>query len=186
MSSARKLSTPGFDEEIRTYLQQRLRLLAGAVTVITGVLAAAFVVAKWQRGDDSVMTVLVAFVTTLPNAALFWLVVGASVIRRGLQSRRLSERGLAMLDGLLLQILVASCLLLYASSHTFSFSGFALVLPFLTLFILTRATLVPSSAARTFWLSIPAPLGCWRSSCGRGHRTLSPIRHTHAATTSTF
>ncbi len=159
VSSARKLSSPGFDEEIRTYLQQRLRLLAGAVTVITGVLAAAFIAATWRRGDDGLLAVLVAFVTTLPNAALFWLVVGASVIRRGLQRRRLSDRGLAVVDGLLLQVLFAPCLLLYASSHTFSFSGFALVLPFLTLFILTRATLVPSSAARTFWLSIPAPLG---------------------------
>ena len=44
MNSTRQLSNPGFDEEIRTYLQERLRLLAGAVTVITGVLAAAFVV----------------------------------------------------------------------------------------------------------------------------------------------
>ena len=42
MSSARRLSSPGFDEETRTYLQERVRLLAGAVTLITGVLAGAF------------------------------------------------------------------------------------------------------------------------------------------------
>ncbi len=159
MTSSTNLSSPGFDEELRTYIQERLRLVAGAVTVITGVLAAAFLFTLWRQGEDTLLTVLVSFVTTLPNAALFWLVLGASIIRRGLQSRRLSERGLAMLDGLLLQILVAPCLLLFATSHNFAFSGFALVLPFLTLFILTRATLVPSSAVRTFWLSIPAPIG---------------------------
>lgn len=42
MSVVNRLSSPGFDEETRTYLQQRVRLLAGAVTIITGTLAAAF------------------------------------------------------------------------------------------------------------------------------------------------
>ena len=41
MSVVNRLSSPGFDEE-STYLQQRVRLLAGAVTIITGTLAAAF------------------------------------------------------------------------------------------------------------------------------------------------
>ena len=96
MSTSRKLSSPGFDEETRTYLQQRLRLLAGAVTVITGVLAGAFVLALWRRNDVGLLTTITDFVTTFPNAALFWLVVGAAGIRRLLQRRRLSERGLAI------------------------------------------------------------------------------------------
>jgi len=98
-------------------------------------------------------------VTTLPNAALFWLVVGALLMRRILKRHRLSPRALTSADGLLLQMLFTPCLLLYATSHYYSFSGFPVVLPFLTLFILTRAILVPSSALRTAVLSSTAPLG---------------------------
>lgn len=140
-------------------MQQRLRLLAGAVTVITGVLAVAFLITLWGSGDAGPLGTLFAFVTRLPNAALFWLVVGAGLLYRLLARRRIGSRYLAVVDGLLAQLLVAPCLILYATSHTFSFSGFAAVVPFLVLFILTRAILVPSSAKRTFLLSLPAAVG---------------------------
>ncbi|NKB89389.1 MAG: hypothetical protein GKS06_14310 [Acidobacteria bacterium] len=117
MSAAHSLSSPGFDEETRTYLQERVRLLAGAVTLITGVLAGAFLLTEWRAGDATLVGTIVSFVTTLPNAALFWLVVGAVVMRRFLRRRRLSPPRLAMADGLLLQMLFAPCLLLYATSH---------------------------------------------------------------------
>jgi hypothetical protein len=136
-----------------------VRLLAGAVTVITGVLAGAFLVTEWRNGDASLISTTLTFVTTLPNAALFWLVVGALVMRRLLKRRRLSPPALTSADGLLLQMLFAPCLLLYGTSHYFEFSGFPVVLPFLTLFILTRAILVPSSALRTAVLSSTAPIG---------------------------
>ena len=68
--TGRTLSSPGFDEETRTYLQQRLRLLAGAVSTITGLLAVIFLAAVWARGDVGVVEAVYGFVTTLPNAAL--------------------------------------------------------------------------------------------------------------------
>ncbi len=159
MSVVNRLSSPGFDEETRTYLQQRVRLLAGAVTLITGALAAAFLVTELRASQAGLVGAVFSFVTTLPNAALFWLVVGALLMRRVLKRRRLSPSALTAADGLLLQMLFAPCLLLYATSHHYSFSGFPVVLPFLTLFILTRAILVPSSARRTALLSSTAPLG---------------------------
>lgn len=146
--------SPGFDEETRTYMQERLRLLSGSVTAITGVLAT-----LWQRGDDGPFRTLLNFVTTLPNAALFWLVVVSGAIYKMLQRRRFSQPSLALVDGFLLQMLFVPCLLLYATSHDFAFSGFAVVVPFLVLFILARAVLVPSNALHTFLLSLPAALG---------------------------
>jgi serine/threonine-protein kinase len=136
-----------------------VRLLAGAVTLITGVLAGAFLVTEWRESDAGLIATTLEFVTTLPNAALFWLVVGALVMRRILKQRRLTPAALTSADGLLLQMLFTPCLLLYATSHHFGFSGFPVVLPFLTLFILTRAILVPSSALRTALLSSTAPIG---------------------------
>ena len=159
MSVVNRLSSPGFDEETRTYLQQRIRLLAGAVTIITGTLAAAFLATGLRTSQTGAVATVVSFVTTLPNAALFWLVVGSLLMRRLLRQRRLSPRALTSADGLLLQMFFAPCLLLYATSHYYSFSGFPVVIPFLTLFILTRAILVPSSALRTALLSGTAPLG---------------------------
>ncbi len=159
MSTGRTLSSPGFDEETRTYLQQRLRLLAGAATSITGILAATFLIMLWREGERGPLATLVRFVTTMPNAALFWLVVIAAGIYKILQRRKLQERQLALVDGVLLQVLILPCLVLYATSHYFSFSGFPVVVAFLTLFILTRAILVPSDAWRTALLSLPAPVG---------------------------
>jgi serine/threonine-protein kinase len=51
------------------------------------------------------------------------------------------------------------CLYLYARLHFFEFSGFAVVVPFLMLFILARAVIIPSTAWRTVLLSLPAPIG---------------------------
>jgi len=159
VSVVSRLSSPGFDEETRTYLQQRVRLLAGAVTLITGALAAAFLVTEMRASQEGLVAAVFTFVTTMPNAALFWLVVGALLMRRVLKRRRLSPRALTSADGLLLQMLFTPCLLLYATQHYYSFSGFPVVIPFLTLFILTRAILVPSSAMRTAMLSSTAPIG---------------------------
>jgi len=92
VSVVNRLSSPGFDEETRTYLQQRVRLLAGAVTLITGALAAAFLVTELRASEEGLVTAVLAFVTTLPNAALFWLVVGALLMRRILKRHRLSPR----------------------------------------------------------------------------------------------
>ena len=159
MTQQKSLSSPGFDEETRTYLQQRLRLLAGSIAVITGILATLFAGSMWWNGDASLIAVIYGFVTTLPNAALFWMVVAAWGTYKLLQRKRLEETGLAGIDAVLMVVLYAPCLILYATQHTFSFSGFGVVVPFLTLFILARAILVPSTATRTFLLSLPASLG---------------------------
>ena len=54
---------------------------------------------------------------------------------------------------------MAPCLYLYVRLHFFEFPGFAVVVPFLMLFILSRAVLIPSTAWRTILLSLPAPIG---------------------------
>ena len=93
MSVVSRLSSPGFDEETRTYLQLRVRLLAGAVTLITGALAAAFLVKELRASEESWIAAVLTFVTTMPNAALFWLVVGALLMRRLLKRRRNEAEG---------------------------------------------------------------------------------------------
>jgi serine/threonine-protein kinase len=78
--------------------------------------------------------------------------------------------------------LIGPCLVLYALSHTFSFSGFAYVVTFLVLFLLTRAVLIPSTALHTFVLSIPAPIGVFLIQLWYGQSFAfpgEPYRHSH-------
>lgn len=156
--SGRSLSSPAFEEEIRGYLQLRLRMLAGGVTLLLWVLSLTFIISliinhgSWTRQ-------LFRFFTQFPNAILAAMAVSTALVYGILKRGRLSSRALAILDALFLQVLVIPCLVLYDRLHFFSFSGFPFVVPFLILFILTRAVLVPSSWLRTVILSLPAALG---------------------------
>jgi serine/threonine-protein kinase len=155
--SGQSIGTPGFPEEIRGYLQARLRLLTGTVAAITAVLGIGFIAEA--SSDRSLLSAIVHFATSFPNAILFAIILVSGGFFLLLLRKRLSSRALNIVDGLFLQALVVPCLILFAKLHFFSFSGFPVVVPFLVLFILTRAVLVPSTALRTAVLSLPAVLG---------------------------
>jgi tRNA A-37 threonylcarbamoyl transferase component Bud32 len=155
-----ELSRPAFDDETRAFLQRRLNLLAGTLAIVTAVLLALFIVANATKPDSGPLArVVFHTLFEFPNALVTGLVVVSGGLWALLSSRRLSSPALAAADVLLLQALFAPCLVLFAALHTFSFSGFPVVVPFLCLFILTRAVLVPSTAPRTLLLSSTAPLG---------------------------
>jgi serine/threonine-protein kinase len=156
----REPSRPAFDEETRAFLQRRLRLLTGTLAIVTSVLLALFIVANATNPEnDHLAGVLFHTLFEFPNALVTGLVIVSGGLWALLSSRHLSSPSLAAADVLLLQALIVPCLALYAALHTFSFSGFPVVVPFLCLFILTRAVIVPSTARRTILISITAPLG---------------------------
>ncbi len=153
------LSSPGFEEETRKYLQKRLRLMTGSVFSLIGALSLAFVLSMAIQPEVGLWTALAQFCTRFPNSLLAAMTLACGVLHFILRRRRLTPTGLSLIDGLFMQVLIAPCLILYALLHHFAFSGFAYVVPFLVLFILTRAILAPSTAVRTTLLSLPAPIG---------------------------
>ena len=156
----RELSRPAFDDETRAFLQRRLHLLAGTLAIVTAVLLASFIAANVSTpGSERLTRVVFHTLFEFPNALVTGLVIVSGGLWALLSHRQLSSPALAAADVLLLQVLIAPCLVLFAALHTFSFSGFPVVVPFLCLFILTRAVLVPSTAPRTILLSATAPLG---------------------------
>jgi serine/threonine-protein kinase len=167
---------------MRAFLQQRLRLLTGIVSLVLGSLFIAFFLQNSLNSQDNPVVVLVRLGTRFPNSVLFGLVCVSSLLHLLLRRRRLSERALTIADGLFLQVLFAPCLLLYGLLHFASFSGFSVVVDFLLLFILNRAVLVPSTAARTLWISLPAPVGELLIQLAHGESHAFPgqaYRHSH-------
>ncbi len=156
----RERSRPAFDDETRAFLQRRLRLLAGTLAIVTAVLLTLFVAANINSSEGQHLSrVVFHTLFEFPNALVTGLVFLSGGLWALLTRRQLSSPILAAADVLLLQALFVPCLVLFAALHTFSFSGFPVVVPFLCLFILARAVLVPSTAPRTLCLSITAPLG---------------------------
>jgi serine/threonine-protein kinase len=151
-------SSPGFDEETRAFLQSRLHMLTGALAIFTTVLLGAFLITNLVAADDR-LAAITETLFELPNAMVTALAVIAAGLYRLLHRRRLAEGPLAALDGIFMEVLIFPVLALYAALHTFSFSGFPVVVPFLCFLILTRGVLVPSTAWRTVLLSAPAALG---------------------------
>jgi len=134
-------SSPRFEQETRRYLQHRLRLLAGAVALLTAVLGVAFVASLVGRTEGPVWRVPMEFATVFPNSVLFWMIVSTATIFEMLRRRAWSPPWLAVIDGALLLALIAPCLILYGLLHSYSWSGFSAVIPFLTLFVLARPKL---------------------------------------------
>ncbi len=157
--SGRPVSSPGFDEETRSYLQRRLRLLTGTLGLLLSLLGVAFVGTFLRAPGTGLVGALVRFLTEFPNSILAAMLSANLAIYLLLRFREVSSRTLGVLDGIFLQVLTVPCLIIYATLHNFSFSGFSFVVSFLILFLLTRAVLLPSTAMRTFWLSLPAPIG---------------------------
>jgi serine/threonine-protein kinase len=131
--------------------------MTGTVSGIFAVLGVGFIVEG--SSDAGLWRSVLHFATAFPNSILFAMLIVSGGLFLLLLKKALSSQALNLVDGLFLQALVVPCLLLFSKLHFFSFSGFPVVVPFLVLFILTRAVLIPSTALRTVILSIPASLG---------------------------
>lgn len=154
---ARSFASRGFDEESRAHLQRRLRLLTGAVAAVTGTLWAAFV-AVGLLGGQAPGQVLENYLLRFPNAVLSFLVLVAAGLHAVLRRHRLLSGHLMLVDAVFLLATFVPCVLLFHRLPWFSFSGYPMAVPFLSLFILTRAVLVPSGPWTTLAISAPAPL----------------------------
>ena len=168
------LGSSRFDEELRSYLQRRLRILTTTVAILLCLLSGSFVVSLAADPSRSLGRALVIFCTTFPNDALFFMTAASSILALLLWFRRAGPTLLNLTDALFLQVLILPCLLLYARLHHFLFPGFAVVVPFLMLFILARAILIPSKAWWTVLLSLPAALGVFVIQLRAGNSFISP------------
>ncbi|MCJ7680086.1 MAG: serine/threonine protein kinase, partial [Candidatus Aminicenantes bacterium] len=148
-----------FDEEVRSFLQRRLRMLT---SIFAGIfLGASLVVIILQvfKPQVTLGDALAAYATTLPLAVLFFVTLATSALAGFLWARRVNGSTLSILDAAFLQVLIMPCLFLFARYHQYSFPGFSAIVPCLMLFILTRSIFIPSRAGWTVILSSPASLG---------------------------
>ncbi|MFA9455110.1 MAG: serine/threonine-protein kinase, partial [Candidatus Aminicenantaceae bacterium] len=168
------LGSSRFDEELRSFLQRRLRILTTTVAILLCLLSVSFVITLAADPAKSLGRAIVTFCTTFPNDALFFMTAASSILAFLLWVRRAGPTSLNITDALFLQVLILPCLLLYAQMHHFLFPGFAVVVPFLMLFILARAILIPSKAWWTVLLSSPAALGVFVIQLQAGNSFISP------------
>ena len=153
------LKSQRFEEEMRVFLQKRLRILTTTVSILLVLLSIIFIVSLANEPSRNFLQAILHFCTHFPNSALFFMAASSTTLAVLLWRKRASTTTLNIMDALFLQTLMAPCLYLYARMHFFEFPGFAVVVPFLMLFILARAVLIPSTAWRTILLSLPAPIG---------------------------
>lgn len=153
------LKSQRFEEEMRVFLQKRLRILTTTVSILLLFLSIKFIISLAGESSRNLWQAVLYFSTRFPNSVLFFLAASSSLLAVVLWRKRAKTATLQVLDALFLQTLMAPCLYLYARLHFFEFSGFAAVVPFLMLFILSRAILIPSTAWQTILLSLPAPIG---------------------------
>ena len=149
--SERILVNAAFEEETRRFLQTRLRLAALAGTIALSIVVSVMLVSALTRG-----------VLVLPRSAgsvapLMALALVAA-LHYTLSRRPLASITLGVIDGILVLVLFASLLVHIALDHDFSCAWCLMGTAVLTHIVLTRGAFVPSTAARTFWLSAPAPL----------------------------
>ncbi len=138
----------GFEAELAAYLQERLRLVTGFLGIAAAALWAV------SRANDVAIHGRDLSVHLHPSVLVHLLACGlAGALWWVLRSRRLSARGLLMVDALGAEVVVASCLLVYLFSYD---TGIRQVPGLLGLFLIGRAVVVPSRALRTFLLSFPA------------------------------
>jgi len=142
------VETSAGDDEIRAHLQSRTRTLAA---VVANLGLAFFVLDRVTVGTLGDLTrpanatpALVAHVAGWAVALAVWIL---------LSRRRLSMRAVVGAETTLLFVSMATVLTMHALLYR---SGNDLLVPVLALFIQLRASIVPSTGARTFWLSFPA------------------------------
>jgi len=153
------LKSQRFEEEMRVFLQKRLRILTTTVSILLVFLGVIFIISLAKEPSRNFWQALLYFCTHFPNSVLFFLAASSTTLAVLLWRKRAGTTTLNIIDALFLQTLMGPCLYLYTRLHFFAFSGFAVVVPFLMLFILARSVLIPSTAWRTILLSMPAPIG---------------------------
>ncbi|MHC5011291.1 MAG: serine/threonine-protein kinase [Planctomycetota bacterium] len=140
-----------FETELNAYLQRRLRLVTGFLGI-----AATFLLVV-SRAMDIVnhgwVPANLVHPAVITHAVACLVAVGLHlVLRRGM----LSGRTLRFIDGLIVELVILSCLLVLYFSYEF---GMRQQVTVLGLLLMARAIVVPSRPGRTFALSCPAPIG---------------------------
>ena len=153
------LKSQRFEEEMRVFLQKRLRILTTTVSILLVFLSIIFIISLANEPSRNFFQAILHFCTHFPNSVLFFLAASSTALATVIWRKRANATTLNIIDAIFLQTLMVPCLYLYARMHFFEFPGFAVVVPFLMLFILARSVLIPSTAWRTFLLSLPAPIG---------------------------
>ncbi len=143
-----RIVDPTFAENTRVFYQSRIRLL----TLVPIVVMPISLVVALLDSDHRI---------TFPSSSIAVLscsILAATGAHIWLRLREVSSRVLALIDGLLTQILFFSLLFHVWRVHDFTSPECVLAVALLTHIILTRAAFVPSTALRTLAISAPAPL----------------------------
>ena len=148
-----------FDEEVRSFVQQRLRIFTSTISSFFVFLSLVFIIILSRDPELNIFSAVGRYCTRPPNAVLFFLTFTSSLVAGVLWRKRIPWKLMRILDAVYIQTLVLPCLYLFANYHYFSFSGFPVVVPFMMLFILSRSIFIPSRAQWTVALSAPAALG---------------------------
>jgi hypothetical protein len=145
---ALRTTDPAFQSELDAYLQNRLRYGTGFMALAS---AALWVAGRLVNlggdeplGLDVTHPAAITHAVTVVLAALGWLL---------LRGRRLSGFALRAVDAVVVQSTIAACALIYLFSYR---QGVLQLVPFLGLFLIARAVVVPSTAVRTLLLSLAA------------------------------
>ena len=151
MRAGLSMGTSGHEEESRTYLQTRLRLLVLVSALMVSAYYVVHIVIKTVEGVPTADVVLapqglVHFLSLVLDWAMFWL----------LARRRLSITALHWLDALNLQVALATLLSIYG--FVYQEHGAASIPGVVNVFIILRAVIVPSTVRRTVLVSLPAPI----------------------------
>lgn len=151
----------GFEQELAAYLQERLRLCFGVLFLATLALLLLHALLAppvsegypgyWRHTGTYVHLVGIAYTGAMHLA---------------LRRRALGPRALGWLDALLQGATVATCGLIYALTYE---QGNRSLVPFLGLFLLTRAVVVPSTARRTLAGGLAAPFVILGVQLAHGH-----------------
>jgi eukaryotic-like serine/threonine-protein kinase len=141
----------GFETEFNAYLQERLRLCVGVLTLVGIALLGmhwllAPQVSEWYPG----------FWRHPSTHVHLGGAVGVGVMYLVLRRGRWNGRALVAADLVLQLMMIGTCLLMYLLSYE---QGNRSLVPFLGLLIVTRAVVVPSRAMRTLLGALTAPVG---------------------------
>jgi serine/threonine-protein kinase len=137
--------------EANAYLQGRLRIMAAITTVAaTALYIVAHVTTSLQQGAQAL-----GYFTDPAHLVHLGSCVAGGYFWFVLRRKPLDGGTLRMIDMALLYIAIATIVLSYASNYEMGNRDY---ISFLAIWVIARAVFVPSTARRTFLLSLPAPL----------------------------
>jgi serine/threonine-protein kinase len=148
------LGSSRIEQQATAYLQRRLLILARVITVAAASLYVVFRALNllWMRpyeewSDCFLIPSTVVHLASVVLAGVFWYM---------LRRRSYGEKTLRVIDALLLYLTAGTCVAIYALEYM---HGIASMEAILSVFLVARAVVVPSSARCTILLSLPAPIG---------------------------